>query len=551
MKFKAFIFICLSILLAGCNTPGNATLLSSPTSPPGLTPLPFTVTPRITMLPTWTPSSTSPILPTRTPRPTPTTRVTSGGVSARLTPNPADYSTELLIDRPASAQLNRPENLVSLFYDPNTWSLNTVYPNAFMGYSLTHRSIYNCKLEPSPGNSSEGYQVEEFNRVFGATTFQVIRFSQAGVLSFANYCTGDSLEYTCYQLTPGTDHEACTQAAETVLNTFKLIPDPFYVVQSDSPDQWLCQDQTGASGLCQISYSVPLNTLAFTSDGQAWVAGDDGLIYRRTGSTWSELTSPSVHPIYDLSFSSPSDGWAVGAGAQVLHWDGNTWSEVLPYHGPGEGPGGSTQVLYSADAYSARDVWMVGAMRGIDGKTLPYALHWDGKDLVEQTSFPQCNCGLNAVLVRGKDDVYAVGGSDLGAIAFHWDGSVWSDMLLKGGDHLYALYETVDGSLWTAGLEVARDQSDTRGTLFRWDAATWHRIALPPLTGGIYSLVVPPTGQIILGGDFTTLRSGLSWQPIIADIAGYGWIADIETDTQGTIWALTHSGNIFRLSITP
>jgi hypothetical protein len=551
MKFLAFICICLSILLASCNPAENATLASSPTSPPGLTPLPFTVTPRITMLPTWTPSSTSPILPTRTPRPTPTTLLMTDGASARRTPNPAAYSTELLIDRPSSAQLNRPENLVSLIYDPNTWSLNTIYLNAFMGYSLTHRSIYDCKLEPSLGNSPEGYQVENFDRAFGSTTFQVSRFSQAGVLFFTNYCTGDGLDYTCYQLTPGSDHEACTQAAETVLATFKLIPDPFYVVQSSSPDQWLCQDQSGASGLCQISYSVPLNTLAFTPDGQAWVAGDDGLIYRRIGSTWSEFTSPSVHPIYDLSFSSPSDGWAVGAGAQVLHWDGNTWSEVLPYHGPGEGPGGSTQVLYSVDAHSLRDVWMVGAMRGIDGKTVPYALHWDGKDLVEQASFPQCNCGLNAVLVSGKDDVFAVGGSDLGAIAFHWDGSAWSDMLLKGGDHLYALYETADGSLWTAGLEVARDQSDTRGTLFRWDGATWHRIALPPLTGGIYSLVVPPAGQIILGGDFTALRSGFTWQPIIAGIAGYGWIADIETDPQGTIWALTHSGNIFRLSTTP
>jgi hypothetical protein len=56
-----------------------------------------------------------------------------------------------------------------------------------------------------------------------------------------------------------------------------------------------------------------------------------------------------------------------------------------------------------------------------------------------------------------------------------------------------------------------------------------------------------PTGQIVLGGDFTALWSGLDWQPITTDIAGFGWIVDIEQDSQGSLWALTHSGNIFRL----
>ena len=435
-------------------------------------------------------------------------------------------------------------------YDPSVWSLNTSYPTAYMGYSLTHRSIYDCKLKPSVGQGAEGYQVEHFNRNFGLTAFEIARMSQAGVLVFANYCTGEGEDNTCYKMTPGDDHEACTQAAEAVLTTYKLIPNPFYGSVITSPNRWACMDTAGTVGLCQISYSVPLNALAFTPDGQAWAAGDDGILLHRLGQVWSETGSPASHPLYDLSFSNAASGWSVGDGAQVLHWDGNEWNETIPYHGPGEGPGGSTQDLYAVDAYTDSDVWMVGAMKGIDGKYSPYALHWNGNELIEENAFPECNCGLNTVLVLNRDEVFAAGWSDLGAIIFHWDGTAWSSTLVPGADHLYILSQSIDGSIWAGGIEVARDQLDARGALFHWDGTQWLRTALPPLTGGIYALSVLPTGQIVLGGEFTAMRTGFEWQPITTDIAGFGVIVDIELDPQGSLWALTHSGNIFKLAIS-
>jgi hypothetical protein len=120
---------------------------------------------------------------------------------------------------------------------------------------------------------------------------------------------------------------------------------------------------------------------------------------------------------------------------------------------------------------------------------------------------------------------------------------------LTGADHLYMLSQANDGSLWTAGIEVARDQSDARGALFHWNGDPWQRVAVPPLTGGIYALSALSSGQIVLGGDFTALRSGLDWQAISTDIAGYQWIVDIEQDPQGQVWSLTRSGNIFELVI--
>jgi hypothetical protein len=496
------------------------------------------------MLPTWTPSPTSPPKPSPTPRNTATPLSTSP-VYAAITPS--TLASELLIDRPTSSQLAQPANLVTMEYRPSDWTLNSFYATSFMAYSLGSRSIYGCKLEPTVVASTEGYQVETYNRQFGSASFTVNRLSQAGELKFTNYCTGEGQASTCYQVTPGDDHEACTQSAESVLSTFQLVDNPWYGTTLTSTNHWSCQDASGTVGLCLISYSVPLNTLAFTMNGQGWAGGDDGILLQQQGKIWKQVDSPSTHPLYDMSIASLTSGWAVGAGAQVLQFDGSSWNEVLPYHAAGEGPGGSTQTLYGVDAFSKDEAWMVGNMKGLDGKYQPYALHWNGTDLVEETTFPDCNCGLNAVVEVGRDDVYAVGGSDMGAMAFHWDGTEWTNTALPGADHLYTIIQAPDGTLWAGGIEVARDQSDTRGVLFHWDGAAWLRVATPPLTGGIYALSALPTGQIVLGGDFTALRKGLEWQPIVTDIAGYGWISDIEQNPLGKVWALTHSGNLFQL----
>lgn len=539
MKGITALFLVAIMFLAACT-------MEKPASTPTLIPptiIPSSPVPRFTMLPTWTPAKTSTPKATRTPRNTSTPLVTTSGYPIIA----GGYAPELLVDRPTYAQLAKPANLVTMEYDPAVWSVSTAYPTDFMGYALTHNTIFGCKLEPSVGKGAEGYQVEHFSRKFGVTSFEIARVGQAGVLVFANYCSGEGEDYTCYQVTPGDNHEGCTQAAEEVLSTFNLIPNPFFGNATETPNRWICEAAAGTPGLCQISYSVPLNALAFTPDGQSWAAGDDGILLHREGQVWNEASSPTIHRLFDLSFASATNGWAVGDGAQVVRWNGSRWNEVLPYHGPGEGPGGSSQVLYAVDAFSVNEVWMVGAMKGIDLKNRPYALHWNGKDLLEENTFPECNCGLNAVLVIGVNDIYAAGGSDLGAMIFHWDGTTWSGTMIPGADHLYALKEAADGMLWAGGIEIARDQSDTRGALFRWDGTRWQRVPVPPLTGGIYALGILSGGKVVLGGEFTALRSGLEWQPISTDIAGFGWIVDIEQDLQGNLWALTHSGNIFEL----
>ncbi len=543
MKKFALISSLILWVLSACT--------ASPTLQPAAsaTRLAASATPRIQIQPSWTPTVLTP--PTYTPEPrrssTPAPTATSPKGVPALVPPPVAHIRELLVDRPTHSSLLKPASLVSMAYDPTSWSLGSAYPTTFMGYALTSRSMYGCSLAPVVEPATEGFQVEKFDRPLGATSFEISRMSQNGVLASTAYCTGEGEQRSCYQVSLGTDHEACLKAAEEVLAGYQLITNPFFDQVPSSKTHWTCTDASGAPGLCAISYSIPLNTLAFTNDGGAWAGGDDGVLYQHLGSQWVKAASPASHPIYDLAFSSPQDGWAVGAGAQVLHWDGTAWSEVLPYHAPGEGPAGSTQVLYAVEVRSNKDAWMAGAMTGIDGKTQPYLLHWDGEQLVEPAALPDCICGLNALLSLGVNDLYAVGGSDLGAVSFHWDGSAWSKLPIQGADTLYTLVQSYDGSLWTAGIEVARDRSDTRGAVFYWDGSSWQRVAVPPLTGGIYALALRGNDQLVLGGDFSAMRDAAGWQPVVTDIAGYGWIVDIAADLRGDLWALTRSGNIFKL----
>ena len=65
-----------------------------------------------------------------------------------------------------------------------------------MGFSLSNRSIFDCRLEPSVGKGVEGYEVEKYNRPIGSTPYQIARLSQGGELLFANYCTGSDTDYT-------------------------------------------------------------------------------------------------------------------------------------------------------------------------------------------------------------------------------------------------------------------------------------------------------------------------------------------------------------------
>ena len=109
----------------------------------------------------------------------------------------------------------------------------------------------------------------------------------------------------------------------------------------------------------------------------------------------------------------------------------------------------------------------------------------------------------------------------------------------------------VGGRYGVCGFTAQPARTSARGAVFAWNGAEWNLLSLPPNSGGIYALATLADGSLVVGGDFTLLRSGHTWSYIGSEIAAYGWITDLETGADGRLYALTSSGFLFELRAAP
>lgn len=185
------------------------------------------------------------------------------------------------------------------------------------------------------------------------------------------------------------------------------------------------------------------------------------------GKSWRRVTigRPSLVPRPDcdsgtglagITVVSAGDVWAVG-DATTCHYNGTSWSEV-----PSPQPRGEfnefSYPLEDVSAAAPNDVWAVGARvvetyYGVDWGAL--ALHWNGSVwTLNPVDLPvgQILLGVDAV---SANDVWAVGKDDYGALIDHYDGSEWTHVPTPewghGGD-LGGVGSAAPDDLWAAGF---------------------------------------------------------------------------------------------------
>jgi hypothetical protein len=270
------------------------------------------------------------------------------------------------------------------------------------------------------------------------------------------------------------------------------------------------------------------------------------------GDHWTWTPTANVGPNFNTLFgvaAVPGHAWAVGvaedstfhARALIESWNGSAWQVATT-------PRLNTQrdLLFSATATGAGDVWAVGEQQDLAGRFATLAEHYDGHGWsVVPTPNPGTSGNhLDAVAADGPDDVWAVGqrndATSDGPLVEHWDGRQWSvvpvassggavlDAVTVHGDEVLAVGQTdnaiaqarplivsvhnghADSSvLGTTGSSfsnmtgvVATDQTDWAvGTFFdatsgnqdtlvlRHDGGGWHAVPAPS----------PGTGDAILG----------------------------------------------------
>ena len=246
--------------------------------------------------------------------------------------------------------------------------------------------------------------------------------------------------------------------------------------------------------------------------GQAWgvgVATDrryraHSLIDAWNGTAWHIAATPKLETQRDILFSaaavSARNVWAVGEqqgqngkfGTLIEHWDGQRWSVI-----PSPDPGSSGNTLFGVAAAGPRNVWAVGQRNNRNSDT-PLVEHWDGHawTAVGVPSAGVTGGLLQAVAVRGHQ-VWAVGQSDDAThqarpLVVHLDRGTWTAQQPAG---VGSGFSNIDGvaiagrTAWLVGSALAAS-GDQLSVVARNNGTGWKQVAAPN----------PGTGDRILGG---------------------------------------------------
>jgi hypothetical protein len=568
MRAKPTLFLLITVLLlAAC-----AAEPPSPTAMPSRPTLPPSATREFRLIPSWTPTPSALPSATPTPRPTATPNLT---LRPYLTaqPNYTPYSGQGIATPDPSASLpwldrlsfssdTQPVLLFELFYDPAAWQLETVLTPGGLGYQLAHRQNEGCLLsQTTGGNASEDMTVEYRNEMLGNAAYYIGEATQDDELAFVTYCTSYADTPTCFIAYPGEGERRCLAEVEGMLAGVTFLTNPRY---TSAPNLWVCRDEQNNPGLCQVSYTQPVNALSLPAEGVGWVAGEEGFIHRWQTEVEAVITGFEDVTYYDVFFVDEAHGWFAGTRGLILAWDGENWTIQHSYTAPEDDPTGAAQAIYALDFSALDDGWAAGATAYADGHSAPLLLHWNGLRWLEVTDLPECTaCAFNAVLALNSRDLWLAGGGKFcqeadacadRALLWHWDGNTWTSFAASGASWLYALAQGPTGELWAAGIELALTPTSatiSRGAVLQFNGSQWTPLSLPPHSGGIYALATLADGSLVVGGNVTLLRSGLTWTYIASEIAAYGSLTDLETGVDGGLYALTSSGFLFKFKPAP
>src|SRR6185437_2182766 len=71
-----------------------------------------------------------------------------------------------------------------------------------------------------------------------------------------------------------------------------------------------------------------LQSISFTSDGQGWIAGDNGTLLHLVNGTWTQASSPANDVLNSIALTTGGTGWAVGRNGIIEQLSGGTWKSV-------------------------------------------------------------------------------------------------------------------------------------------------------------------------------------------------------------------------------
>ncbi len=153
--------------------------------------------------------------------------------------------------------------------------------------------------------------------------------------------------------------------------------------------------------------------LSMSGPGQGWAVGSGGQMWRATGGTWVQVSSPVTTTLYAVAMDSPSHGWAVGYTyvspsyvTTLLEYDGSSWvnqSNLIP---------SSIKILRDIVLDGAGNGWAVGSYNGPGTYNVMRLSNgvWTADALVTSTLYSVADEALGEGWAVGCDTRHYVGG---------------------------------------------------------------------------------------------------------------------------------------------
>ncbi|MGA7732261.1 MAG: S-layer homology domain-containing protein [Chloroflexia bacterium] len=244
------------------------------------------------------------------------------------------------------------------------------------------------------------------------------------------------------------------------------------------------------------------------------------------GAQWTLVPSPNRSRYqYDdwltgVAAVSADDVWAVGYYQQtqpnfhlrtsIMHWDGTAWQTVPSP----QGFNSYDNILTSVSAVSANDIWAVGYYQSVSlGEVRPLTLHWNGSDwsVVDVTVSNGYDYYLNAVHAYSAGEVWAVGAYEVGqdrfrTFALQWNGTTWQRRNPPNPssytDILYDVRAVAPGEVWAVGTHGEQPQTLS----VRLSGGSWQVVPSPngAASGNfLNSVAAASTGDLWSVGNYT------------------------------------------------
>ena len=198
-----------------------------------------------------------------------------------------------------------------------------------------------------------------------------------------------------------------------------------------------------------------LLAVTFANENEGWMVGSHGTILAYKNGAWSQEASPTQENLNCVDVTRSKTVWVVGSNGTILTYNGVSWGKIgaLTAESAGASPTTITEDLYGVGFSDQNNGWAVGNRGTI--------LRYDGQKWQPYGASPSSE-KLNSVSVISDVQAWIVGA--FGNI-LRYNGTTWNKMgSAFSGFDLYQIFMKDDNNGWATGQD---------GTLIYYDGSRW------------------------------------------------------------------------------